>query len=110
MLPDKNVMCHYTGFSKSCRSIVAEHTCPKFINILGTNPQTGDHVDRWGCADSVMHFLLLENSQQQRQTAAAVESFRNEMVELNKASLVLALQNRGPKEELLLPGATGRNT
>jgi hypothetical protein len=30
--------------------------------------------------------LLIENSQQQRQTGAAVESFRNEMVKANDAS------------------------
>jgi len=30
-----------------------------------------------------MPILLIENSQQQRQTGAAVESFRNEMVQSN---------------------------
>lgn len=30
--------------------------------------------------------LLIENSQQQRQTGAAVESFRNEMTKSNEAS------------------------
>jgi len=31
--------------------------------------------------------LLIENSQQQRQTGAAVESFRNEMVQFNAVAL-----------------------
>jgi hypothetical protein len=30
--------------------------------------------------------LLIENSQQQRQTGAAVESFRNEMVKANEST------------------------
>ena len=30
--------------------------------------------------------MLIENSQQQRQTGAAVESFRNEMVKANETS------------------------
>ncbi len=30
--------------------------------------------------------LMIENSQQQRQTGAAVESFRNEMVKANESS------------------------
>ena len=34
--------------------------------------------------------LLIENAQQSRQTGAAVESFRNEMVEANKISNVVA--------------------
>jgi hypothetical protein len=35
--------------------------------------------------------LLIENSQQQRQTGAAVESFRNEMVKANESSQQLLL-------------------
>ena len=40
--------------------------------------ETGEPVDEWGCAVVWMPTLLIENSQQQRQTGAAVESFRNE--------------------------------
>lgn len=36
-----------------------------------------------GCAITWLPMLLIENSQQQRQTGAAVESFRNEMVKAN---------------------------
>lgn len=88
MLPDKNVMCPYTGFSKSCREGVVEHSCPKWIRITGLNPQTGEHMDQYGCSDSFLPLLLIENSQQQRQTGAAVESFRNEMVRRNELSLL----------------------
>ena len=35
-----------------------------------------------GCAVTWMPMLLIENSQQQRQTGAAVESFRNESVKV----------------------------
>lgn len=84
-LPDKNIMCPATGFSKSCRAIVAEFECPKYVTIRGTNPQGGE-VDKSGCVDGFMPMLLIENSQQQRQTAAAVESFRNEMVKANYAT------------------------
>lgn len=50
---------------------------------MGTNPNTGKEVDEWGCAIAWMPILMIENSQQQRQTGAAVESFRNEMVKAN---------------------------
>ena len=37
-------------------------------------------MDEWQCAVTLMPILLIENSQQQRSTSAAVESFRNETV------------------------------
>ena len=54
--------------------------CSWFTQIRGTHPQTGQEIDEWGCAVNWIPTLLIENSQQQRQTGAAVESFRNEMV------------------------------
>ena len=54
--------------------------CEWFTHVQGVNPQTGQEVDEWGCAVTWMPMLLIENSQQQRQTGAAVESFRNETV------------------------------
>ena len=52
--------------------------CSWFTQIRGSHPQTGEPVDEWGCAIAWMPFLLIENSQKQRETGAAVESFRNE--------------------------------
>ena len=54
--------------------------CEWFTQVRGKNPQTGEDVDEWGCAVTWLPMLLIENSQQQRQTGAAVESFRNETV------------------------------
>jgi len=58
--------------------------CSWFTQIRGVNPNTGEPVDEWGCAITWMPILLIENSQQQRQTGAAVESFRNEVVKINE--------------------------
>jgi len=60
--------------------------CSWFTQMRGTNPNTGKEIDEWGCAISWLPVLLVENSQQQRQTGAAVESFRNEMVKANESS------------------------
>lgn len=60
-----------------------EHECEQYIQILGHNPNTGEEMNKWGCALSWLPILTIENSQQQRQTGAAVESFRNEMVKSN---------------------------
>ena len=63
------------------------HRCSWFITLAGTNPATGEQLDEKGCAIAWMPILLIENSKQQRSTAAAVESFRNEMVQDNRALL-----------------------
>jgi hypothetical protein len=55
--------------------------CSWFSQIRGTNPNTGEAIDEWGCAITWMPMLLIENSQQQRGTSASVQSFRNEMVQ-----------------------------
>ena len=55
--------------------------CSWFTQIRGTNPNTGEAVDDWGCAITWLPTLLIENSQQQRGTSASVQSFRNEMVQ-----------------------------
>lgn len=81
MLPDEKIKCPYTGFAKSCRSVVAECDCPKFTNVRGRDPQTGTEFDRWGCADGFLPMLLIENAQMSRQTGAAIESFRNEVLQ-----------------------------
>ena len=63
--------------------------CAWFTQLRGTNPNTGKDVDEWGCAISWLPVLLVENSQQQRHTGAAVESFRNEMVKANESTVEL---------------------
>ena len=60
--------------------------CTFFTKVEGFDMNTGQRVDEWNCAVSWIPMLLIENSGQQRQTGAAVESFRNEMVKANEAS------------------------
>ena len=64
-----------------------EHQCAWFIQLRGTHPQTGEPMDAYDCSAVMMPLLTIENSQQQRQTGAAVESFRNEMVKANESSV-----------------------
>lgn len=56
------------------------------MKIRGQNPNTGEDIDDWGCSMAWLPVLMIENSQMQRQTGAAVESFRNEMVKANETS------------------------
>jgi hypothetical protein len=60
--------------------------CAWFTKVVGYDMNTGKEVDEYQCAIAWLPMLLIENSGQQRQTGAAVESFRNEMVKANQVS------------------------
>lgn len=78
------------------------HTCESClwnVKIRGTNPSTGQEVDREDCAIAWLPMLLIENSQQQAQTAAAVESTRNAVTE--SAELLTDAMNTASKIRLL---------
>ncbi len=55
--------------------------CALWTQVLGQHPQTGEVVNKAACSLSFLPMLLIENSQQQRQTGAAIESFRNSMAD-----------------------------
>lgn len=65
--------------------------CAWFMKVVGKNPNTGDPLEDWGCAMTWLPALTIENSNMQRQTGAAVESFRNEMVKSNQVSQQILL-------------------
>jgi hypothetical protein len=72
------------------------HACPWWIQLRGKHPQSEEEMDRWGCAVGWLPILLIEGAQQTRQAGAAIESFRNEMVE-GQAAFVEVI---GQKSEL----------
>lgn len=73
--------CPLNGFDP-CKKF----DCAWFCQMRGTDPNTGKEVDDYACAVAWLPMLLVENAGQSRQTGAAVESFRNEMVKANKSS------------------------
>lgn len=78
--------------------------CVLFTQVRGTNPNTGKEVDDYACAIAWMPVLLIENSQQQRQTGAAVESFRNEMTRANEVNTQVLLASVSGNPTVLLGG------
>ena len=66
-------------------------TCAWYTRVQGYDMNSGNQVDNYECAISWLPMLLIENSGQQRQTGAAVESFRNEMVKANETQTKLIL-------------------
>jgi hypothetical protein len=63
--------------------------CAWYTKMIGQHPQTGAQVDEQGCAMYWLPVLLVENARVTRGTAAAIESFRNEMVEANNNNTFL---------------------
>jgi hypothetical protein len=51
--------------------------CNWYIQVRGSDPQTGKSIDEWGCSMAWLPTLLIEGSQQTRQAGAAIESLRN---------------------------------
>lgn len=72
----------------------AVHRCMWYTQVRGIHPQTGEEIDEWNCAMAWIPILTIDNSQQSRATGAAVESFRNEMVEGNNLLMALANQQK----------------
>lgn len=91
--------CPLNGF-KPCEKL----KCGWYTQIRGANPNTGEELNHWGCAVAWMPILLIENSQQQRSTGAAVESFRNEMVVANQNSQTLLAHQLGLPTEMVTNG------
>jgi hypothetical protein len=75
--------------------------CSWYMQVRGMNPNTGEDIDEWGCAVTWMPIMTIENSQQQRHTSAAVESFRNEVVKANQENKDLYIQ--GLMQQNVLP-------
>jgi hypothetical protein len=69
--------------------------CGWFMKVAGTNPNTGEPLEDWGCAITWIPVMLIENGRQQNSTAVAVESFRNEMVKNNEVGQRVLLAAAG---------------
>jgi hypothetical protein len=82
--------CPLDGFNP-CRQL----ECAWFLKISGKDPQSNKEVDEWGCSMAWLPIMMIENSQQQRQTSSAVESFRNEMVKSNEVGQRVLLATAG---------------
>jgi hypothetical protein len=67
---------HCPMLDKDC----IQFKCMFWMQLRGTHPQTGESVDEWDCAVKWLPVLLIEGAKETRQTGAAIESFRNEMV------------------------------
>ena len=85
-----------------CREIKNDeiHECNWYVTLQGQDPQTGEVHNDKACALSWLPLLLIENSKNQVLNNAAIESFRNEMVDgqnMFNNLLGTAITNKLPK-------------
>lgn len=71
--------------------------CRFWVTVMGTNPQTGETVNNGDCAMAWTPVLMIENSKVNRETGAAIESFRNEMVNVNLENSQILLSSLNQK-------------
>ncbi len=67
-------------FCPMIRRTCIESKCALWTKVSGKNPQSEETIDHWGCAFAWLPVLLVENAQMIRQSGAATESMRNEIV------------------------------
>lgn len=78
-LPDEKIMCHRTGFDKSCFDMVVKCKCQLWVKVSGTPPQAEAPVDYYACADSWMPMLTLEVANMVRQNTASTDKVASEV-------------------------------
>jgi hypothetical protein len=58
--------------------------CPWYVYVRGTDINTGEETDHWGCAIAWTPTLLINTANESRKGVAATESFRNEVVKTQR--------------------------
>lgn len=90
MLPDKDIGCHRTGFTKTCFDCVVTHRCQLWQQIIGMDKNTGEHLNSWGCSDAFTNKLIVENTSETRQSTASTDRLNNDIVAMSGVSSVRA--------------------
>jgi hypothetical protein len=89
MAQDKKILCPLMGCECIEDGAIKDGelvACKFWVTVHGKNPQTGETINNGDCSFAWTPILLIENSKVNRETGAAVESFRNEMVKANEKS------------------------
>lgn len=74
MFDPRNTACPCAGMKRTCHQVREKWDCPKWISFFGTNPNTGEKVAEWACADRWQPFLLADLNSKLIGVQAAVES------------------------------------
>lgn len=93
MMPDKSVMCHRTGFVRTCHECVTQHGCRLWKRVeMEANPETGAPMPPvYDCMDSVAHIYAIDTLRRITSVTASVDALRKEVVQANDSGLASAL-------------------
>ena len=87
--------CPFMGGKRMCTVC---HKCNFWEHVRGTNPNTGEQIDRWDCTLKLQYMMQMENNKFTYELGSAVESMRNVNVEYQR--LALRMQYRDDPEAL----------
>lgn len=84
----------------------ALYRCPWYVQVLGTDANTGRETGTWGCAIAWMPTLMINTANESRKGVAATESFRNEMAKQGTQTqqVLLAAAQLANKQLAIKPG------
>jgi len=94
MAQDKKILCPLMGCECIEDGAIKDGelvACRFWVTVQGLHPQTGEQLNTGDCAMAWTPILMIENSKVNRETGAAVESFRNEMVKANETNTQVLL-------------------
>lgn len=80
------------------------YRCPWYVQVRGTDNNTGEEVGEWGCAIAWMPMLMINTANEARKGVFATESFRNEMLKQGQETqkvMILSAQIAGSGENLM---------
>lgn len=95
--PDRDTMCHRTGFAKSCYECVTQHGCRLWQHVtMEGDPNTPPGhaiapVDRYDCVDALMDLYMKDMLRRQFQTTRTVDKLANEVKDANDQGMGSAL-------------------
>jgi len=67
------------------------HRCRWYVHLQGKDPQSEKMIDQWDCAIAWLPMLLVENAQTNRGQTSALESLRNEVINIPQAKTIQAI-------------------
>lgn len=108
--PEKGVMCHRTGFAKSCQECVVEHGCQLWVHLKGIDKDSGGPIDLYGCSDSFGPKIATQSAAQLTQmlemVAKGIDHLRLEVQGENIKPMLQGIQKlNGKLEEVRRLGA-----
>lgn len=82
MVKQRKIKCKYRFTLPEEDQECIGDECVHYQHVLGKDPQTGEPVDHYMCSDLLANKLKMENTKVLIETGAAIESLRNETVEI----------------------------